>query len=86
MLYYQDDAMNSGGKPNPAGGGDMQMFTTKDRDNDKYNGTNCAVRNHGGWWYGMCRHLGINEVYRQGNLFSQFFPSTVSSIMMIRRT
>ncbi|XP_076072755.1 microfibril-associated glycoprotein 4-like isoform X1 [Mytilus galloprovincialis] len=80
------DAMNSGGKPNPAGGGDMQMFTTKDRDNDKYNGTNCAVRNHGGWWYGMCRHLGINEVYRQGNLFSQFFPSTVSSIMMIRRT
>lgn len=86
MLYYQDDAMNSGGFPNPSGGGDMHMFTTKDRDNDQYNGTNCAVSNHGGWWYGMCRHLGINEVYRQGNLFSQFFPSTVSSIMMIRRT
>ncbi|XP_071133318.1 uncharacterized protein [Mytilus edulis] len=81
-----NDAMNSDGNSSPSGGGDKHMFTTKDRDNDQYNGTNCAVSNHGGWWYGMCRYLGINEVYRKGNLYSQFFPSTVSSIMMIRRT
>ena len=33
-------------------------FTTRDRDNDKWNGYNCAVHyaggNAGGWWHNIC--------------------------------
>ena len=42
-------------------------FTTKDRDNDKYNG-NCAVKGDGsdggGWWYRYCALIHINHQYK----------------------
>ena len=38
-------------------------FTTKDRDNDKYSGGNCAT-NNGGWWYTSCSHMYINRQYK----------------------
>jgi len=38
-------------------------FTTKDRDNDKYTGTNCAVRYTGAWWYKYCYESNLNGQY-----------------------
>ena len=41
-------------------------FTTRDSDNDKWNG-NCAVgdpaRPNGGWWHKWCWHININNFY-----------------------
>ena len=40
-------------------------FTTKDRDNDKYGGGNCAIdKDGGGWWYHSCSHIHINRQYK----------------------
>ena len=43
-------------------------FTTKDRDNDKWDGGNCAIGRHGGnaggSWYNICSHILINHQYK----------------------
>ena len=41
-----------------------QQFSTKDRDNDKWSGNNCAVHHHGAWWYIWCQHSNLNGKYR----------------------
>ena len=38
-------------------------FTTKDRDNDKYSGGNCASIG-GGWWYNFCSYIQLNHQYK----------------------
>jgi len=35
-------------------------FTSRDRDNDRYNSGNCAVL-YGGWWFNHCGHVEIHE-------------------------
>ena len=50
------------------------MFSTYDRDNDRwtsdsYNG-NCAQRNGGGFWYHSCSRCSVNVVRGRGNDFS----------------
>uniref|UniRef100_H2Z3P2 Fibrinogen C-terminal domain-containing protein n=1 Tax=Ciona savignyi TaxID=51511 RepID=H2Z3P2_CIOSA len=38
-------------------------FSTKDVDNDSHQGINCAVRDHGGWWYNSCFASNLNGAY-----------------------
>ncbi|XP_062589826.1 angiopoietin-1-like [Saccostrea cucullata] len=43
-------------------------FTTKDRDNDRQSGVNCAVEYRtGGWWYNSCGYSNLNGVYQTSN-------------------
>ncbi|CAH3139486.1 unnamed protein product, partial [Pocillopora meandrina] len=42
-------------------------FTTRDRDNDVYQGGNCAVVYRGGWWYSACHNANPNGLYQGGS-------------------
>ncbi|XP_046861614.1 fibrinogen C domain-containing protein 1-A-like [Xenia sp. Carnegie-2017] len=42
-------------------------FTTKDSDNDKERGGNCATYFKGGWWFKRCHHSNLNGHYYSGN-------------------
>ena len=60
-------------------------FTTRDRDNDKYAGYNCAVhsadRNAGGWWYNFCSNVFLNHQYN--NILSVYLNGQWYSLPFI---
>jgi len=44
-------------------------FSTKDRDNDKDSGRNCALQNNkGAWWYKDCAYSNLNGLYLHGKI------------------
>ena len=52
-------------------------FTTKDRDNDKYD-SNCAVGNTaGGWWYKVCHYALLNGNYLGDNSNAQTWKGVI---------
>ena len=46
------------------------QFSTKDRDNDQWNG-NCANDDQGAWWHESCGDSNLNGLYRSGLVGSQ---------------
>ncbi|KAJ3664156.1 hypothetical protein Zmor_008347 [Zophobas morio] len=42
-------------------------FTTKDKDNDRYNAGNCGSYRGGGWWYKQCTDSHLTGKYLKGN-------------------
>eukprot|EP00794_Sanderia_malayensis_P015052 gene15052-16605_t len=45
---------------------DGLKFSTKDEDNDSYDGS-CAIAYYGAWWYGSCHSSNLNGKYLNGN-------------------
>ncbi|XP_071139521.1 ficolin-2-like isoform X3 [Mytilus edulis] len=76
-LDNHNDIVKANGKP----------FTTKDRDNDKYNG-NYAVLLKSAWWYSSNYYSDLNKAYNKnsGKMYWAALSGGVSkSIMMIKR-
>ncbi|CAG2164814.1 unnamed protein product [Oppiella nova] len=42
------------------------QFSTKDNDNDRWDGNNCASEHTGGWWYNQCESANLNGQYLAG--------------------
>ena len=70
-------------------------FTTPDEDNDSNPDLNCALKNHGGWWFRKCHRVSLNGPYIRGRnsffgegviwgRFKDFRYSLKSSQMKIR--
>ncbi|GFQ88856.1 techylectin-5A [Trichonephila clavata] len=57
---YSGDAGDS-----MTGSHNNKKFSTKDRDNDSYEGQ-CAVTYKGAWWYSSCHSSNLNGLYLRG--------------------
>ncbi|XP_063436726.1 fibrinogen-like protein 1 [Mytilus trossulus] len=86
--YSGDPGQNSIDYPNDSLGANGKPFTTKDRDNDKYNG-NLAVILKSAWWYSSSYYSDLNIAYSgsSGTMYWSRWSSGISkSLMMIKRT
>lgn len=86
LLSIIGDGMDSTGDDNAKANG--QPFTTKDRDNDKYD-ANCAATTKSAWWFKECCDSDFNRAYigSSGRMFWGKFSSQIDvSILAIRRT
>ena len=51
---------------------DGMMFSTRDRDNDKWDTYNCAAGLKGGWWHRYCSKSNLNSLYGDVGRNSRF--------------
>eukprot|EP00058_Branchiostoma_floridae_P015259 XP_002600747.1 hypothetical protein BRAFLDRAFT_83490 [Branchiostoma floridae] len=76
-FYIEDEAakyrLHVGAYSGTAGDGgeglsyhDGHRFSTHDQDNDEESGGNCANGHGGGWWYGACDTVNLNQPYKHG--------------------
>ncbi|KAL9989406.1 hypothetical protein ACROYT_G003953 [Oculina patagonica] len=50
---------------------DGASFSTKDRDNDEWLNTSCALTRQGAWWYKACAYSNLNGLYVSGQTSDQ---------------
>lgn len=62
-----------------------QKFSTFDQDNDVRGGSNCAVSEHGGWWYNECEYADLNTLYRKLSWNYNTGPLTGTMMMISKR-
>ncbi|XP_061120037.1 fibrinogen C domain-containing protein 1-B-like [Syngnathus typhle] len=60
-LYVSGYSGNAGDRFTQHSG---EMFTTKDRDQDKWDNGNCATRWDGAWWHEYCHWTNLNGLYK----------------------
>ncbi|XP_028282994.1 angiopoietin-related protein 3-like [Parambassis ranga] len=53
----------SGNVPDPMSNHTGIMFSTKDRDNNNHQDSNCARHQTGGWWFNACGDTNLNGKY-----------------------
>ncbi|XP_009582713.1 PREDICTED: fibrinogen-like protein 1, partial [Fulmarus glacialis] len=61
------DSLTGGFHPEVKWWADHQgmKFSTRDRDNDNYEG-NCAEEEKAGWWFNRCHSANLNGLYYKG--------------------
>ena len=55
----------------------LVMFSSRDRDNDKHGGENCAIYFTGGWWYNACTRAHLTGLHTD-------FRTTIDTYKQIR--
>lgn len=61
------------------------LFSTLDRDNDRYNG-DCATKYSGGWWFNNCHDAYLNGPWAPENWHDPWYPTITdgSNIVEVR--
>lgn len=62
-------------------------FTTRDKDNDRWPHSNCALDYKGAWWYKLCAASNLNALYKKSSIESNYWKNIFgrkSTKMMIK--
>ncbi|KAG8452783.1 hypothetical protein GDO86_004540 [Hymenochirus boettgeri] len=59
------------------------VFSTPDKDNDRFTTGNCAKENKCGWWFNRCHNANLNGVYyKKGNYSGEYDNGIVGRLGM----
>ena len=62
-----------------------EQFSTRDRDNDKWRGGNCAEHYGGGWWSSTC-NTNLNQMWCRNGCLRWASKRVVTSMIRIKPT
>ncbi|XP_050093947.1 angiopoietin-related protein 1-like [Anopheles aquasalis] len=82
-------ALKDLGKYNGTAGDHMtwnrgMMFTTKDRENDRHPGLQCAHYHGGAWWYNRCTYVNLNGRYMKAKDMESMHWNTLQGLLFSR--